>query len=95
MEGGGKTFLQPRLIVGPVRRRNRFHWRRTGRTSRLLPLSAQPGAAHHPLPRGGLSMHGVAVLGFLVAVAPITTTPGTSLTLVVSGVATGGRSQVW
>jgi len=40
-------------------------------------------------------MHGVAVLGFLVAVAPITTTPGTSLTLVVSGVATGGRSQVW
>ncbi|MGC4759325.1 hypothetical protein [Micromonospora trifolii] len=27
-------------------------------------------------------MHGVAVLGFLLAVAPITATPGTSLTLV-------------
>ncbi|MFC6022812.1 LysE family translocator [Plantactinospora solaniradicis] len=40
-------------------------------------------------------MHGVSVLGFLVAVAPITTTPGTSLTLVVSRVAAGGRRQGW
>jgi threonine/homoserine/homoserine lactone efflux protein len=40
-------------------------------------------------------MHGVAVLGFLLAVAPITTTPGTSLTLVVSRVAAGGRRQGW
>lgn len=40
-------------------------------------------------------MHGVAVLGFLVAVAPITATPGTSLTLVVSRVASGGRRQGW
>ncbi|MET8360295.1 LysE family translocator [Micromonospora sp. NPDC005171] len=40
-------------------------------------------------------MHGVAVLGFLVAVAPITATPGASLTLVVSRVATGGRRQGW
>ncbi|MET8348706.1 MULTISPECIES: LysE family translocator [unclassified Micromonospora] len=42
-----------------------------------------------------MSTHGVAVLGFLVAVAPITTTPGASLTLVVSRVATGGRWQGW
>ncbi|MDG4810620.1 LysE family translocator [Micromonospora sp. WMMD1120] len=42
-----------------------------------------------------MSGHGVAVLGFLVAVAPITATPGTSLTLVVSRVATGGRQQGW
>ncbi|MGI5520299.1 LysE family translocator [Micromonospora sp. CA-259024] len=40
-------------------------------------------------------MRGVAVLGFLLAVAPITTTPGASLTLVVSRVATGGRRQGW
>ncbi|MBM0202622.1 LysE family translocator [Micromonospora sp. STR1s_5] len=40
-------------------------------------------------------MHGVAVLGFLLAVAPITATPGASLTLVVSRVATGGRRQGW
>ncbi|MEU7800183.1 LysE family translocator [Micromonospora arborensis] len=40
-------------------------------------------------------MQGVAVLGFLVAVAPITATPGASLTLVVSRVATGGRRQGW
>ncbi|RZT79092.1 threonine/homoserine/homoserine lactone efflux protein [Micromonospora violae] len=40
-------------------------------------------------------MHGVAVLGFLIAVAPITATPGASLTLVVSRVATGGRRQGW
>ncbi|MEH1168281.1 LysE family translocator [Micromonospora sp. CPCC 205539] len=40
-------------------------------------------------------MHGVAVLGFLVAVAPITATPGASLTLVVSRVAAGGRRQGW
>ncbi|MEU5909388.1 LysE family translocator [Micromonospora sp. NPDC047527] len=40
-------------------------------------------------------MRGVAVLGFLVAVAPITATPGASLTLVVSRVATGGRRQGW
>ncbi|MEV1157500.1 LysE family translocator [Micromonospora chokoriensis] len=42
-----------------------------------------------------MSGHGVAVLGFLVAVAPITATPGTSLTLVVSRVAGGGRRQGW
>ena len=53
------------------------------------------GSADHPLPRGGLSVHGISVLGFLVAVAPITTTPGTSLTLVVSRVAAGGRRQGW
>ncbi|MDW5322781.1 LysE family translocator [Plantactinospora sp. KLBMP9567] len=40
-------------------------------------------------------MHGIAVLGFLAAVAPITATPGTSLTLVVSRVAAGGRRQGW
>ncbi|SBT41593.1 LysE family translocator [Micromonospora auratinigra] len=40
-------------------------------------------------------MRGVAVLGFLAAVAPITTTPGASLTLVVSRVAAGGRRQGW
>ncbi|MEU7975443.1 LysE family translocator [Micromonospora sp. NPDC049089] len=40
-------------------------------------------------------MQGVAVLGFLVAVAPITATPGASLTLVVSRVTTGGRRQGW
>ncbi|MBQ0993892.1 LysE family translocator [Micromonospora sp. H61] len=40
-------------------------------------------------------MRGVAVLGFLLAVAPITATPGASLTLVVSRVATGGRRQGW
>ncbi|WP_328415697.1 LysE family translocator [Micromonospora sp. NBC_00389] len=40
-------------------------------------------------------MHGVAVLGFLLAVAPITTTPGASLTLVVSRVAAGGRREGW
>ncbi|WP_433261015.1 LysE family translocator [Micromonospora vinacea] len=40
-------------------------------------------------------MHGVAVLGFLLAVAPITATPGASLTLVVSRVASGGRRQGW
>ncbi|MBE1492700.1 LysE family translocator [Plantactinospora soyae] len=40
-------------------------------------------------------MHGVSVLGFLVAVAPITATPGASLTLVVSRVAAGGRRQGW
>ncbi|SCF07585.1 Threonine/homoserine/homoserine lactone efflux protein [Micromonospora coriariae] len=42
-----------------------------------------------------MSTHGVAVLSFLAAVAPITTTPGTSMTLVVSRVATGGRRQGW
>ncbi|MEO3769027.1 LysE family translocator [Micromonospora sp. B9E7] len=40
-------------------------------------------------------MQGVAVLGFLLAVAPITATPGASLTLVVSRVAAGGRRQGW
>ncbi|GGO31874.1 LysE family translocator [Micromonospora parathelypteridis] len=40
-------------------------------------------------------MREVAVLGFLLAVAPITATPGASLTLVVSRVATGGRRQGW
>lgn len=40
-------------------------------------------------------MRGVAVLGFLVAVAPITATPGASLTLVVSRVAAGGRRHGW
>jgi len=40
-------------------------------------------------------VHGVSVLGFLVAVAPITATPGASLTLVVSRVASGGRRQGW
>ncbi|QKW13323.1 LysE family translocator [Verrucosispora sp. NA02020] len=40
-------------------------------------------------------MDRVAVLGFLVAVAPITLTPGTSLTLVVSRVAAGGPRQGW
>ncbi|MEU1677973.1 LysE family translocator [Micromonospora zamorensis] len=40
-------------------------------------------------------MHGVAVLGFLLAVAPITATPGASLTLVVSRIASGGRRQGW
>ncbi|NES13611.1 MULTISPECIES: LysE family translocator [Micromonospora] len=40
-------------------------------------------------------MRGIAVLGFLAAVAPITTAPGTSLTLVVSRVAAGGRRQGW
>ncbi|MBG6105294.1 threonine/homoserine/homoserine lactone efflux protein [Micromonospora vinacea] len=40
-------------------------------------------------------MRGVAVLGFLLAVAPITATPGASLTLVVSRVASGGRRQGW
>ncbi|MFJ8579791.1 LysE family translocator [Micromonospora sp. NPDC093277] len=40
-------------------------------------------------------MRGVAVLGFLAAVAPITTTPGTSLTLVVSRVTGGGPRQGW
>ncbi|WP_444947468.1 LysE family translocator [Micromonospora ureilytica] len=40
-------------------------------------------------------MHRVAVLGFLLAVAPITATPGASLTLVVSRVASGGRRQGW
>lgn len=40
-------------------------------------------------------MHGVAVLGFLIAVAPITATPGASLTLVVTRVASGGRRQGW
>ena len=40
-------------------------------------------------------MHGVAVLGFLAAVAPITMSPGTSLTLIVSRVATAGRRHGW
>ncbi|WP_406044655.1 LysE family translocator [Micromonospora sp. NBC_00898] len=40
-------------------------------------------------------MRGVAVLGFLAAVAPITTAPGTSLSLVVSRVAGGGRQAGW
>ncbi|MFI6226384.1 LysE family translocator [Micromonospora echinospora] len=40
-------------------------------------------------------MQGISVLGFLVALAPITMTPGASLTLVVSRVATGGRRQGW
>ncbi|MET8234603.1 LysE family translocator [Micromonospora sp. NPDC005298] len=40
-------------------------------------------------------MRAVAVLGFLVAVAPITATPGASLTLVVTRVTTGGRRQGW
>lgn len=40
-------------------------------------------------------MRGVAVLGFLAAVAPITTAPGTSLSLVVSRVAGGGRRAGW
>lgn len=40
-------------------------------------------------------MQGIAVAGFLVALAPITVTPGTSLTLVVSRVAAGGRRQGW
>ncbi|AVT39598.1 LysE family translocator [Plantactinospora sp. BB1] len=40
-------------------------------------------------------MRGIAVLGFLAAVAPITATPGTSLALVVSRVAAGGRRQGW
>ncbi|MGW0507296.1 LysE family translocator [Micromonospora sp. NPDC003241] len=40
-------------------------------------------------------MDRVAVLGFLIAVAPITLTPGTSLTLVVSRVAVGGARQGW
>lgn len=40
-------------------------------------------------------MHGISVLGFLVAVAPITATPGASLTLVVSRVAAGGPRQGW
>ncbi|NBE85466.1 LysE family translocator [Micromonospora rubida] len=40
-------------------------------------------------------MQGAPVLGFLVALAPITMTPGTSLTLVVSRVAVGGRRQGW
>ncbi|MFI7081296.1 LysE family translocator [Micromonospora sp. NPDC049903] len=40
-------------------------------------------------------MDRVAVLGFLVAVAPITLTPGTSLTLVVSRVAVGGSRLGW
>ncbi|GII54417.1 lysine transporter LysE [Planotetraspora thailandica] len=42
-----------------------------------------------------MSVREVAVLGFLAAVAPVTTTPGTSLTLVVSRVAAGGRRQGW
>lgn len=37
----------------------------------------------------------MAVLGFLAAVAPITTAPGASLTLVISRVAAGGRRQGW
>lgn len=40
-------------------------------------------------------MRGIAVWGFLLAVAPITMTPGTSLTLVVSRVAEGGRKPGW
>lgn len=40
-------------------------------------------------------MHRVAVLGFLAAVAPITMSPGTSLTLVVSRVAAAGRRHGW
>ncbi|MEV0728201.1 LysE family translocator [Polymorphospora sp. NPDC050346] len=40
-------------------------------------------------------MKGISVLGFLVALAPITMTPGTSLTLVVSRVAAGGHRQGW
>ncbi|MFC4022066.1 LysE family translocator [Micromonospora sp. GCM10011542] len=40
-------------------------------------------------------MRGISVLGFLVALAPITMTPGASLTLVVSRVAAGGRRQGW
>ncbi|GAB3985523.1 LysE family translocator [Plantactinospora veratri] len=40
-------------------------------------------------------MRGIAVLGFLAAVAPITATPGTSLALVVSRVTAGGRRQGW
>ncbi|MFI7606032.1 LysE family translocator [Micromonospora sp. NPDC049366] len=40
-------------------------------------------------------MQGISVLGFLVALAPITMTPGTSLALVVSRVAAGGRRQGW
>lgn len=40
-------------------------------------------------------MQGISVLGFLVALAPITMTPGTSLTLVIARVAAGGRRQGW
>ena len=40
-------------------------------------------------------MRGIAVLGFLLVVAPITMTPGASLALVISRVATGGRRQGW
>lgn len=40
-------------------------------------------------------MRVASILGFLIAVAPITTTPGTSLALVVSRVAAGGRRQAW
>ena len=36
-----------------------------------------------------------AVLGFLAVVAPLSMSPGTSLTLVVSGVATAGRRHGW
>jgi threonine/homoserine/homoserine lactone efflux protein len=36
-----------------------------------------------------------AVLGFLAVVAPLSMSPGTSLTLVVSGVATTGRRHGW
>ncbi|MGS2616267.1 LysE family translocator [Micromonospora sp. LZ34] len=40
-------------------------------------------------------MTGVGVLGFALAVAPITLTPGTSFALVVSRVGAGGRRQGW
>ncbi|WP_088994339.1 LysE family translocator [Micromonospora echinaurantiaca] len=40
-------------------------------------------------------MTGVAMLGFALAVAPITLTPGTSFALVVSRVGAGGRRQGW
>jgi threonine/homoserine/homoserine lactone efflux protein len=36
-----------------------------------------------------------AVLGFLAVVAPISMSPGTSLTMVVSGVTTSGRRHGW
>lgn len=40
-------------------------------------------------------MHAVPVLGFLLAVAPITLTPGTSLTLVVARVTARGKRHGW
>ena len=40
-------------------------------------------------------MRAAAVLGFLAVVAPISMSPGTSLTMVVSGVTTAGRRHGW